>query len=88
MVEKRLEDIVLTSETSNWRCIVEITLTIPVEFNHFFADYPLASSLEVVDINAIGNERVDIIGNLGIITLTKVPKLLQSLHPKDDYVLQ
>ena len=35
----------------------------------------------------MSNEQVDMLGKLGIITLPKVPKLLQTLHPKEGYVL-
>ena len=87
IVEKSLADILLTSETSEWGYIVEVNLTIPEELHDFFADYPLAPSREVVDIGAMSNEQVDMLGKLGITTLPKVPKLLQTLHPKEGYVL-
>ena len=85
--EKSLEDILLTSKTSESSKIVEIILTIPDEFHDFFAQYPLAPSREVVNIGAMSNEQVDLLGKLGITTLPKVPKLLQTLHPKEGYVL-
>ena len=87
IVEKSLADILLTSETSEWGYIVEVNLTIPEELHDFFADYPLAPSREVVDIGAMSNELVDMLGKLRITTLPKVPKLLQTLHPKEGYVL-
>ena len=62
-------------------------MTIPEELHDFFAEYPLALSLEVVDNGAMSNEKVDILGKLGITTLPKVPKLLQTLHPKEGFVL-
>ena len=87
IVEKSLADILLTSETSEWDYIVEVNSTIPEELHDFFADYSLAPSREVVDIGAMSNEQVDMLGKLGNTTLPKVPKLLQTLHPKEDYVL-
>ena len=87
IVEKTLADILLTPETSEWAYIVEINLTIFEELRYFFADYPLAPSREVVGIGVMSNEQVDMLGKLGITTLPKVPKRLQTLHPKEDYVL-
>ena len=87
IVEKSLADILLTSETSEWGYIVEANLTIPEELHDFFADYPLAPSREVVVIGAMSNEQVDKLGKLGITTLPNVPKLLQTLHPKEGCVL-
>ena len=87
IVEKSLTDILLTSEISEWGYIVEVNLTIPEELHDFFADYPLAPSHEVVDICAMSNKQVDMLGKVGITTLPKVPKLLQTLHPKEGYVL-
>ena len=87
IVEKSLADKLLTSETSEWGYIVEVNLTIPKELHDFFADYPLAPSREVADIGAMSNEQVDMLGKLGITTLPKMPKLLQTLHPKENYVL-
>ena len=87
IVEKSLEDILLTSETSEWGYIVEVTSIISKKLHDFFADYPLFPSREVVDIGAMSNEQVDILVNLGINTLPKMPKLLQTLHPKECYVL-
>ena len=52
IVEKRLEDILVTSKTSEWVYIIEVNLTIPEERYDFFADYLLAPSREVVDIGA------------------------------------
>ena len=86
-IEKSLADILLTSETSEWGYIVEVNLTIPEELHDFFAGYPLAPSQEVLDIGARRNEQVDMLGKLGINTPPKVPKLPQTLHPKEGYVL-
>ena len=36
---------------------------------------------------SMSNEQVDMLGNLGIITPPKVPKLVQTFHPKEGYVL-
>ena len=77
----------LTTETSKWGYIVEVSLTQPKELHDYFADYPLAPSREVVDICALCNEQVDMLGNLGITLLPKVPKLLQTFHPKEGLVL-
>ena len=41
IVEKSLEDILLTSETSELGYIVEVNLTIPEGLHDFFADNPL-----------------------------------------------
>ena len=86
IVEKNLEDILLTSETSELGYIVEPNLTKPEELHDYFADYPLAPSHEVVEIGAMSNEQIDMLGTLGITTLPKVPKFLQPLHPKEGYV--
>ena len=67
--------------------MVEVNLSIPEELHDFFADYPLARSREVVDIGAMSNEQVDMLGKSGIPTLPKVPKLVQTLHSKEGYVL-
>ena len=88
IIEKSLTGTLLTSETSEWGYIVEVNLTIPEELHDFFADYPLTPSLEVLDIGAMRNDSVVMLGKLlGITTLRKVPKLLQTLHPKEGYVL-
>ena len=86
-IEKSLADILLTSETSEWGYTLEVNLTISEELHDFFADYPLVPSREVVDIGAMSNEQVDLLGKLGITILPKVPKLLQILHSKVGYVL-
>ena len=62
IVEKSLADILLTSETSEWGYIVEVNLTIPEELHDFYADYPVAPSREVVDIGAMSNEQIDMLG--------------------------
>ena len=41
---------------------------------------------EVVDIGAMSNEQVDMLGKLGITTLPKVPKLLQTLFRQSDWM--
>ena len=82
IVEKSLADKMFTSETSEPDYIVEVNLTIFEELHDFFADYPLAPSREVLDIGAMSNEQDDMLEKLGITTLPKVPKLLQTLHPK------
>ena len=87
IVEKNLADVLLTSETSEGGYIVEVNFTIPKELCDFVADYPLAPSRELVEIGAMSNEQVDMLGKLGITTLPKVPKLLQTLHPKEGCVL-
>ena len=55
--------------------------------SRFLCWFPLAPSREVVGIVVMSNEQVDMLGKLGITTLPKVPKRLQTLHPKEDYVL-
>ena len=62
-------------------------MIIPKELHDFFADDPLAPSRVVLALGAMSNEQVDILVNLGITTLPKVPKLLQTLRPKECYVL-
>ena len=64
IVEKNLEDILLTSETSELGYIVEPNLTKPEELHDYFADYPLAPSHEVVEIGAMSNEQIDMLGTL------------------------
>ena len=54
-VEKRLEDKLLTRETSEWGYIVEVNLTIHEELHDFIDDYLLAASREVLDIVAMSN---------------------------------
>ena len=47
----------------------------------------VSHSHEEVDIGAMSNKQVDMLGKLGTTTLPKVPKLLQTLHSKEDSVL-
>ena len=62
IVEKRLEDILVTSKTSEWVYTKEVNLTIPEELHDFFADYLLAPFRELVDIGATSDEQVEMLG--------------------------
>ena len=57
IVEKRLEDILVTSKTSEWFYLIEVNLTIPEELHDFFAHCLLAPSREVVCIGATSKSK-------------------------------
>ena len=53
----------------------------------YFADYPLAPSREVIGTDKLSNEQIQMLGEMGVTSLPKVPKLVQTLDPKEGYVL-
>ena len=83
-----MEDLLFDSETSEWGHLNCVILTKLEEFHDFFADYILNPSREVVQIGAMSNKQVDLLGSLDITALPKVPKLPQNLFLKNCYVLQ
>ena len=48
----------------------------------YFKDYPPAPSKEIVQITDLSTDQVEMMGKLGITSLPKVPKLIQSLQKK------
>ena len=76
-----------TDDKSEWGYILEVDLSIPEELQDYFADYPLAPSLEVIDTDKLSNEHIQMLGEIGVTSLPKVPKLVQTLDPKAGYVL-
>ena len=62
-------------------------LSIPEELQDYFADYPLAPSREVIGTDKLINEQIQMLGEMGVTSLPKVPKLVQTLDPKEGYVL-
>ena len=67
--------------------ILEVDLSIPEELQDYFADYPLAPSREVIGTDQLSNEQIQMLGEMGVTSLPKVPKLVQTLDPKEGYVL-
>ena len=60
---------------------------VPEEVHDYFKDYPPAPSKEIVELSALGMNQVQMLGEMAITSLPKVPKLVQSLQRKVSYVL-
>ena len=76
-----------TDDSSERGYILEVDLSIPEELQDYFADYPLAPSHEVIGMDKLTNEQIQMLGEIGVTSLPKVPKLIQTLDPKEGYVL-
>ena len=76
-----------TDNNFEWGYILEVDLSIPEELQDHFADYPLAPSREVIGMNKLSNEQTQMLGEMGVTPLPKVPKLVQTLDPKEGYAL-
>ena len=87
IVEESLEYILQTDDNSEWGYILEVDLNIPDELQDYFAEYSLAPSREVIGTDKLSNEQIQMFGELGVTSLPKVPKLVQTLDPKEGYVL-
>ena len=87
LVEESLEYILQTDDSSEWGYILEVDLSIPKEIQDYFADYALAPSREVIGRDKLNNEQIQMLGEMGVTSLPKVPKLVQTLDPKEEYVL-
>ena len=72
--------LLLTEEYSEWGYLAEVDIEFPDELHDYFKDYPPAPSKEIVQIIDLSTDQVEMIGKLGIISLPKVPKLIQSLQ--------
>ena len=79
--------LLLTEEDSEWGYLAEVDIEFPDELHDYFKDYPPAPSEEIVQITDLSTDQVEIMVKLGITSLPKVPKLLQSLQDKPGYVL-
>ena len=82
IVEESLEDILKTEDNSERRYILEFGLSIPKDFQDFFADYPLAPSRVVIVMDKLSNEQIQILGEVGVTSLPMVSKLVQTIDPK------
>ena len=71
--EERLEYILQTDDSSEWGYILEVDLSIPEELQEYFADYPLAPSREVIGTDKLSNEQIQMLGEMGVTSLPKVP---------------
>ena len=87
IVEESLEFILQIDDKSEWGYILEVDLSIPEELQDYFADYPLAPSREVIATDKLSNEQIQMLGEMGVTSLPKVSKLVQTLDPKEGYVL-
>ena len=74
-------------DSSEWGYILEVDLSIPEELQDYFADHPLAPSREVIGTDKLSNEQIQMLGEMGVTSLPKVQKLIQTLDPKEGYVL-
>ena len=87
IVEESLEYILQTEDSSEWGYILEVDLSIPEELQNCFADYPLALSREVIGTDKLSNEKIQILGEMGVTSIPKASKLVQTLDPKEGYFL-
>ena len=76
--------LLLTEEDSEWGYLAEVDIEFPDELHDYFKDYPPAPSKESVQITDLSTDQVEIDGKLGITSLPKVPKLIQSLQKSQD----
>ena len=58
IVEESLIDILKTEDKSELRHILEFDLSIPKDFQDFFADYPLVPSRVVIVMDKLSNEEM------------------------------
>ena len=79
--------LLLTEEDSEWGYLAEVDIEFPDELHDYFKDYPPVPSKESVQITDLSTDQVEIDGKLGITSLPKVPKLIQSLQKKSGYIL-
>ena len=87
IVEESLEYILQTDDNSEWGYLLEVDLSIPEELQDYFADYPLAPSREVIGTDTLSYDQIQMLGEMRVTSLPKVPKLVQTLDPKEGYVL-
>ena len=74
--------LLLTEEDSEWSYLVEVDIAFPDELHDYFKDYPPAPSKEIVQITDLSTDQVEMMGKIGITSLPKGPKLIQSLQEK------
>ena len=79
--------LLLTEEDSEWGYLAEVDIEFPDELTDYFKDYPPAPSKEIVQITDLSVDQVEMMGKLGITSLPKVPKLIQSLQKESGYIL-
>ena len=79
--------LLLTEEDSEWDYLADVEIEFPDELHDYFKDYPPAPSNEIVQKTDLSTDQVEMMGELGITSLPKVPKLIQSLQEKSGYVL-
>ena len=83
-----LEEIIQTSEDSDYGYVVEVDLDYPVELHDHHKDYPLAPTKEVVQKAWLGTyQRELLIKSKVPVESTKTRKLLQTLHNKRNYTI-
>ena len=70
-------------ENSNWGYIVEADLEFTEELHEYLIDYPPALSKELVHFSDLSTSQVQMLGNIGITSLPKLPKLNKSLQTKE-----
>ena len=87
ITEESLEDILKNDDNSEWGYILEVDLSIPQEIPDCFADYPPDPSREVIVMDKLRNAQIQMLGEIGVTSLPKKPKLVQTLDPKEGYVL-
>ena len=79
--------LLLTEEDSEWGYLEEVDIEFPDKLHDYFKDYPPAPSKEIVQITDLSTDQVEMMGKLGITSLPKVPKPIQSLQKKSGYIL-
>ena len=82
-----IPELLLTEEDSEWGYLEEVDIEFPDKLHDYFKDYPPAPSKEIVQITDLSTDQEEMMGNLGITSLPKMPKPIQSLQKTSGYVL-
>ena len=85
LAEKTLPQILMTSPDS--QLVVECDLKIHEDLHGYFQDFPIAPTREIVTMDMLSTDQIEMLARLNVKTLSKVPKLMQTLNPKHKYVL-
>ncbi len=87
LVDKEINDILLTDDDDEYGFIVEVDLEIPEELHEYLSDFPPAPTKEVIDVGQLGEFQQNVLERLNVKTVGGTKKLVQTLSNKERYVV-